>query len=517
MAYSLPVILQADDRRARLLHGVLVLWGVLALVGISFLALGGASEYGTRLYIVPWCLAAAIVICAPTAVLAYRGKLDLFHPLVFFAWAYFFPGFVIGGLVLALGFTDPYFVSFVQDERVTFPLTFIYIMLGFGGMTLGFVLPRVGVLGRWIGDKLPAWQAEARAIPLPSFVLLALGLSGMITSFTLGLFGYQTTEDLPVYNGILFLVTLFWLQGSLLLWLYIFRSGFGAMQLAFAVVLIVGTFARAAFQGNRGSLLQAAIVVAFAFAATRAKLTTRHYAIGAFIFALAVVVGMLYGSTFRTLKGSQSQIDPSEYATLVPTTLGSIIEKGPAAMANEAFLPLAQRIDSVSSLAVVVSNYEALAPYEEQAGIANNIIDESATFFIPRLLWPDKPVGGVNLARYGELYFNAGDNAFLMTPMGDLLRNFGPWGVPLGMIALGMLLRLIYSALIEAREFSYWRSAAYFMLLSTISFEGTFGDIVPYLCKAGFTMTIGILIVRYLPTFIGTRLVTGRGNAPSVV
>jgi hypothetical protein len=247
------------------------------------------------------------------------------------------------------------------------------------------------------------------------------------------------------------------------------------------------------------------IVVAFAFTATRPALRAKHYAVGGVLFLLAVVVGMLYGSTFRSIKGTQASIDPAEYALLIPTTIGSMADKHPVTILEEALGPLTERLDSVSSLAVVVSNYESLAAAEEQAGIAHNIWNESVTFFIPRLIWPDKPVGGVNLARYGELYFNVDNNAFLMTPMGDLLRNFGPWGVPIGMIFIGVLLRLIYSALIEGRGFSYWRACVFFMLMSSISFEGTFADIVPYLCKAGFTVTLGILLIRYMPGRFGGR------------
>ena len=47
---------------------------------------------------------------------------------------------------------------------------------------------------------------------------------------------------------------------------------------------------------------------------------------------------------------------------------------------------------ALSSLAVVVSNYEALAPYEESYGMDHNIINELSTFFIPRIIWKDKPV-----------------------------------------------------------------------------------------------------------------------------
>jgi hypothetical protein len=141
----------------------------------------------------------------------------------------------------------------------------------------------------------------------------------------------------------------------------------------------------------------------------------------------------------------------------------------------------------------VVSNYEALAPYEESWGIRNNIFVDSVTFFIPRIFWPDKPIA-IESSKYGDLYFNYDENAFLITPMGDLLRNFGPVGVPIGMLMLGMLLRLLYSTLVEGAAPSYWRTVIYFMLLTAISYESTFGYIVPYLFKIGAAAVAGVVL-----------------------
>jgi len=79
--------------------------------------------------------------------------------------------------------------------------------------------------------------------------------------------------------------------------------------------------------------------------------------------------------------------------------------------------------------------------------------------------------------------------------MGDLLRNFGPVGVPIGMLILGMLIRLLYTTLVEGKAFSFWRATIYFMLLTAISYESTFGYIVPYLFKIGAACISGMVMV----------------------
>ena len=59
----------------------------------------------------------------------------------------------------------------------------------------------------------------------------------------------------------------------------------------------------------------------------------------------------------------------------------------------------------LSTLAVVVSNYEELAPYEELYGLSDNIWVDLTTFMIPRVIWPDKPVVA-DPRKYSDLYFD---------------------------------------------------------------------------------------------------------------
>src|SRR6476620_3832889 len=150
MAYSqklVPVTFPAP--RNTLLFGILTFWGLVGVCLISLclgeVVFGGGGS--TRYYLIPWCIATGAVIAAPSVYLFYKGRFDPFHPLVFPAWSYFFPGFFIGGLVFAAGISQPYFLAFIQDESYNLPLTFAYVMLGYGGLTIGFALP----YGRRIG------------------------------------------------------------------------------------------------------------------------------------------------------------------------------------------------------------------------------------------------------------------------------------------------------------------------------------------------------------------------------
>jgi oligosaccharide repeat unit polymerase len=188
-----------------------------------------------------------------------------------------------------------------------------------------------------------------------------------------------------------------------------------------------------------------------------------------------------------------------EYATVVIQTFEKVSDQDLVTVFENGLTAIAERFESVSSLAVVVSNYEKLGSYEQSYGLDNNIWKDSITFLIPRILWTDKPVA-TDPGNYGDLYFNFRENSFTITPMGDLLRNFGPVGVPVGMFILGLFIRAIYSALRENQEFSFWRATLFYMLLTSISYEGSYGLIIPYLVKICIVSVAGILIVRF---FVG--------------
>jgi hypothetical protein len=490
--------LSGTDSRRVMFFVIMALWAVVGLcLGLWFISEMSTSDGSSKLYLLPWCVATGAVILFPSIYLILKGRFHPFHPLVFPAWSYFFPGFCIGGLVVALGGAHPYILSLVQDESYSLPLTFAYVMLGFGGMSLGYAVPYAHRFGKWIGGWLPKWEIPNNRIVFSALILMTIGLTNTLVGFGLGILGFQKVDEIGAFNGIIYLLSLFLLESSFLLWLYIFRSErIGILQLIIIGLLMVTAFTKSAFEGNRAGLIQIFVLVAFAYCFSGRKLTIRHYTLGGVLVTLAVIIGIIYGTTFRTVKGSDEQISLDQYVALVPATWNRLTEQDPGTILVNGISTLSERFDAISPLAVVVSNYEALAPYEEAWGINDNIYVDTFIFFIPRVVWPDKPVS-IDPSRYGDLYFNYAENSFTLTPMGDLLRNFGPIGVPIGMFVLGMIIRVLYSTLIEGQDFSHWRVTLFFMMFTAISFEGTFGLIIPMLFKVGAASFLGLVIVRF--------------------
>lgn len=488
-------ILQTKD--TALLFPLFIIGGMIILGGLALFYLADdANNPFKDMYLMPWVFLLGIVIAAPNVYLIYKGRFNFFHPLAFAAWSYFVPAFFLGGLILASGLSQPFYLAFVEDERYNLPLTIVYIILGYGGLTLGFFFAYGKNIGEKIRGKLPVWEWKPESVLLPAVLLLAIGWGNSIIAFTSGILGYQKVEQIGEFDGLIFLLTLFWIEASFLLWLCIFRTKRLTIHHYLVIALLLATtIVKAIFQGNRGSLILVFFLVACAFVFSVKRIEMRHRVYGGALLVVCLVVGMIYGTAFRSIKQNESKVSVDEYVGSIGSTFDKLSNQNITQNLGQGFAAIAERFEAVSSLAVIVSNYEKLEPYEESYGLNNNIYNDLVTAFIPRPLWKDKPVGS-DARKFADLYFSYGENSFTVTPMGDLLRNFGPVGVPLGMFFLGFLLSVIYTSLVENQEFSFWRTTLYYILLTGFSYEGFYGTIIPYLIKYGIIAIIGLLFVR---------------------
>ena len=486
----------------------LLLMGGTVLVGLFVLAFTSeTAESFPYLYLVPWIFALFAVFTIPTLYLIWRRRFSLADPLIFSVWSYLGPAFILGGLMLVAGWSQPYYLSYIQDPAVNLPYTIVLIMLGFAGMSIGYLLPVGSRAGDAIDRFLPKKDFSSSAMLIPGLFLLFLGTANYFIALVLGIVGYQKQNVIDAYAGLVYLTTLFWMQGLFIVWYVLFKRGsLDLRSIIVTGVLLTLTFGKALFAGNRASLLQAIILIILAFVLSGGRVNAARAAVGSIILSLGLVVGMIYGTTFRDVKGTESSISIDQYADKIGDTFDRIGRLDASRGFDSALAGIAERFDILSSVAVVVSNHEELAPYEESYGINDNIWKDLTTFFIPRIVWADKPLAS-EARMYSELYFDFGDSSFAITPFGDLLRNYGPTGVFLGMLILGILLRTVYRALIEQKPQTICRATLFFMLLVSLSLEGFYATIITYAVKVAVTALLGLAIAGLLAAFLGNRRV----------
>ncbi|MCV4732092.1 hypothetical protein OFB80_29830, partial [Escherichia coli] len=91
-------------------------------------------------------------------------------------------------------------------------------------------------------------------------------------------------------------------------WLYVFRQPRINTKVAITIFFLITTaLGKAAFQGNRASLLPHLIMIGFAFILSGRRPTLKHYISGAALLIVAVFAGMIYGTTFRNIKQTEEQ------------------------------------------------------------------------------------------------------------------------------------------------------------------------------------------------------------------
>ena len=450
------------------------------------------------LFLVPWIIGLALVMAAPSAFLYYTGKFSFADPIVFATWSYFFPAFVMGGLFFAFGWSQPYYLAYTQDIPYTLPLTIGLVALGFTGLSVGYFLPVGEKIGTFIERRLPEANYAPPKYIGPGIVLLMLGILNTVLAFVLGVFGYQRADEITSYDGLIYLTTLLWMQASFLLWNVLFRKKQITVSSVIVFILLVSTaISKALLAGNRGSALILFEVVILAYILSGRELKAKQAVISGIVLTVLLIGGMIYGSTFRNIKGGESQQSFDKYADDIGRTFDHIGKSGSAESLQFGVDRLAERLDILTTLSVVVSNYEQLAPYEEAYDLDNNIWKDMTIFLIPRVIWKEKPSAS-DARKYSDLYFNQSDTSFAITPIGDLLRNFGVVGIFVGMFVIGLFLRIIYRALVESQTLSIWRVTLYFMLLTSVSYEAFYGTIIPTFIKVGFVAVCGSLLVILL-------------------
>ena len=489
----------AAPNSCRLLIASTVLFCFVAFSIVTLLAISSSySGSFPYLFLLPWIIVLAMVFLTPTFISLKRGNFTLCDPLAFATWSYFFPTFVVGGLMLVMGYSQPSYLDFIDDPLINLPYTIFLTMLAFVGLAIGYYCP----IGRRFGDKfesfLPKRDYNIDAVLGAGVFLLAVGTAATFFGISKGVGGYQKVSTSDTFDGIIFMATLFWMQGSFLLWYWVSKRRHidFTTSLVAGFVILVAVF-RAVYSGSRGAFLQFLLVAILAFLFSKRTVTLRGKVLILFLVPLSLIIGMIFATTFRSVKGSEARESIDRYSESVLATfdqLGSTNVEQSVAMG---LLTTAERIDTFSQLAVVVSNYERFGPYEELYGLDNNIYKDLTSFFVPRIIWSEKPVAS-DARRFSALYFDYGDNSFAISLTGDLIRNFGPLGIPIGMFAFGILLRTAYRTFAENNLTCVRRVTVYTMFLMSVNYETFYGFLAPYLLKVILVASFGIFIFHLI-------------------
>jgi len=451
---------------------------------------------GLDFSLLPWMMLVAVTAFSPSLYLYLKRRFVFYHPLVYGAVFGILPGFVIGPIAIVVGMYDTYAYSLIPNPEFYLPLTLIYVVIGFAGLIVGFALPIGRRLGQYWFAKLPEWEWSFEQVKFPALLLIAIGQIGRLLALQIGSWGYNMPEEVSEWGFVFVSLGNLGNFAQFVLWFTIFRARrLVPIHWFYILLLLVVGLGNILLAGNKGGLFWYTVFLFTVYLLADRRLSLPRVMLAGLIVGPLVLAVVSYGNTFRTLKGSEQVVSVTDYASLVFDTTYTVVKSDWMDILSRGMESLFRRTEITTHFGVIVSNYERLSSLEEKYGVANNIVVDVLTAFIPRFVWKDKPLIS-NARAIGALYFANPYNSYATTPFGDLLRNFGPIGVPVGMAILGILLAVIYE-LVSRQPTTAWRAGLYSALLGCVSYEGFYGSIFPAMLRAAVVVMAATLFLRF--------------------
>ena len=440
------------------------------------------------------------------AVISMRngGGWDVFHPLFYASWFFFLPQFVFASFLIVLAKPQTSTALLLPDPWTPRLAALGLALLGSVGLSLGYFLPLGSRLGRSV-PQLRTLDLPSQKLKASALLFLGLGFLAGLGAFYSGLFGYQFNLEVPVFGATFAAFAQLMVLGQGIIWFSFFkeRRGWRLLALLALGLLAVNVLA----SGGRAALLGSVLILLASYQYAQARLRLEKLVKWIPLVLVGLFVGMIFGTYFRWTKielmGRITRMGLGDIFSTSQIALQTLRERPLSELVTVAWTMLAERIDGVTSLGVILAYAGQLKPLEVAQGMDGNILRDLASAVIPRFLWVGKPVVGVH-EQIGNLYFNTRFTSPTVTYMGDLYRNFGIWGVLPGMLVLGIILRSLYVWLLEKRPRTPLRVSLFLLLSWTVNYEALYSTYLPTLLRALAITLVAVLLVK------GVRLFTFR-------
>ncbi|PKP61705.1 hypothetical protein CVT91_02240 [Candidatus Atribacteria bacterium HGW-Atribacteria-1] len=431
-----------------------------------------------------------LVLCCFLVVMKYKN--DIFRTLFFSSimHAFFF------GLGSIFYFYRPHLLTRpeLKDYLIWVVLIaiigYLFLVLGYNSKLYRIVhFPKLGA--QWNGKKV---------LLASMAIYIGFWVYRILLHYRLGLFFYGgTIEELTVTQGGLerFMFSFFGLffgQGSrgivfILLFILFFQyflakksnnvSLARLSKIIFLIVLIIEIFI-SIIRGWRGFLIGSFITVMFVINyASGKKFSLKKATIILLLILLFGVTIYSWSSVYRgrlmQLRIEKNDISIAELVDLIRISterFGELVFD--QKIRNFYIDNIVVRFDRVNNLAVIVADTP-----EQHDYIYGKTLIFPALFYIPRLIWTEKPIVSELIPenwfarRYGIVPSNA-YNTFMSLPLvAEFYMNLGLVMVIIGMFAVGVIYRMIYE-FAKTNKFSPSSMLIYFIMWYEWIYLGSF-------------------------------------------
>jgi hypothetical protein len=234
-------------------------------------------------------------------------------------------------------------------------------------------------------------------------------------------------------------------------------------------------------------------VAALAIIATFCATFVRPRWLVVFIFVVSMYCGLSFYVAYMRdrIEIREAVWGGGGFSTRLQTVVHTIASVEPLDLHNEKHLELIDaRLNQNFLLGLAARHLAKNKDYAE-----GQTLYEAALGLIPRVLWPEKPVGagsGDWVSRYTELEFAAGTSVGIGTVL-EFYLNFGIVGVLLGFLVLGIVLRNVDRRAYFSLQAENWQQVAQLLLLG-VCFLQVGGSLVEVTSSAAASVVVAKLM-----------------------
>ena len=242
--------------------------------------------------------------------------------------------------------------------------------------------------------------------------------------------------------------------------------------------------------GLKENFLIAILAVIIPYSAARKRLP-KGALIAVVVFFLGVIIP--FTTAYRTIvRGGPSDLSPSQAFNSAPRVLSQVATfHNVVSVLPASFDYLSQRVSEIETPAVIIQRTPSQIRFLSPA----DFIESSVYGFVPRALWPGKPVTSPAYAVSLDYFGITAYNAVAPTPIGGLYRYGGLLPIIIGMFAFGCMIRLMDDLL------DIWKSphAIFFAVLLFPRMVAAEGDLSAIL--ASFPEYLFVWVIAVAITF----------------
>jgi len=487
------------NKRPGLLDISLVSLASLAVILLFYIYLINSSVDWLALALISGHL---LLIIVPMLEMNRKGVFDFFHPLMWASISYLIPYVIIKAIAFVLFDFQSGFFQFLGSQQPYLNKALLYMLLGNTALWIGYYLP----IGKKASQRLPRIKMEIheRTIFLWGLIFIFLGVAFTLYLSSTGQYGYGLSE-VTKFLGLLETLAKLGSIGLFMMFWAFTRIQTRPPSIWLATAISIGIFAfMRMLSGGRSSLYSVALLLIGAYLYAKYPHVRLRSILPKLLFLiLTIVLGFIFFTNYRALREEYAALEDkvrvgeqmSLWRSVGTRLFGS--EANPST--GEWVDQIITRFDVLDSLALILARADEMKPEEKAAGIDNNILKEMFWTWVPRFVYPDKPViSDLNLW-INRLYRDSPFMSWMgQSAIGDLYRNGRTVAVIFGMIFLGIYLRVLKEWLVGTDKLSIAAALIYYFLLMEITLAANYTPFLTGGMRTCFILVIPLAVIRAL-------------------